>query len=261
MMHKLVVIQDAGTIGWTLFDDGEISMDNVLLCAFVSALMDFTVEMGSGNGTLRSADLGNYKISVSKRDNLVYVTVQDVYDNSAFILRMLNLVVSRYHKVLREVNMIVDRPSKEMLSIIETALTSAKFPRERLPMVESAVQEFFARTTAKVDTFFLADLDDGLIHMWRRVENQFVVKTLMELLAEVPFEKHWVGETYIGSKGGSRSRYGTYEGWFIWRMLASDYCILLRAFYSKTRKRELVAALEWLSGKISSIVEKEEPGN
>ncbi len=98
MIHKLVVINDAGTIGWTLYDDRDISLDNVLLCAFVSALMDFTTEMGSGSTELRSADLGNYKIAVTSHENLAYVAVLDIYDNNAFTAGMIKRVVTQYHE-------------------------------------------------------------------------------------------------------------------------------------------------------------------
>ena len=78
----------------------------------------------------------------------------------------------------------------------------------------------------------------------------------MELLSEVPFDKHWLGESIMKSNKGNSFDSGTYEGWLIFRINDTEFCLLLRAMYSYMDKPYVLDNLQELADAIVKEIDK-----
>ncbi len=252
VIHKFFVMNLDIGLGITLYDDGLIEINDILLNSFVQAMMNFTKEFGDPKGALREAEIGKYQLSILERDELVYVVIQDTYDNEPFTKKVLEKVLKKYHQFLRSIDF--SSPPLEMPKDIPELLQTMEFPREKMDVVNVSVNEFLTRSDGMIDTFFLADYDGGIIKIWKQPEKSTIITTMMELLSEIPFERYWIGETKLKKARDRPYWEGIHEGWFIWRIGLTDFCMLIRAFYTQKDKEKLVRDIEILEEQLNSIV-------
>ncbi len=245
-------MEEKSGLGITLFDDGTIPMNDILLTSFVRAMMSFTKEFGDPKGALREAEIGRYQLSILEKDDLIYVALQDTYDNEPFTRKILDRVISKYHELFRRWDF--SEPPRHNPDDIAELLQTMTFPEEKMSEIDVVVNEFLHRTNGFVDTFFMADYDGGIIKIWKQEADDNIVTTMMELLSEIPFERYWIGETKLRRSKDRPYWEGIYEGWLIWRVGITDFCILIRAFYSQNDKKKLVDDLEVLEDQLSSIL-------
>ena len=252
MIHKFIVMDLEIGSGLTLFDDGLIKINDVLLNSFVQAMMSFTKEFGDPKGALREAEIGRYQLSILERDDSVYVAIQDTYDNEPFTKKVIERVLKKYHQYFKSIDF--SSPPPNLPPDIPDLLKTMEFPESKIEIVNEAVNEFLTRSDGMVDTFFLADYDGGIIKIWRQPERETIIITMMELLSEIPFERYWIGETKLRRTKERPYWEGIHEGWFIWRIGLTDFCMLIRAFYTQKDKEKLVRDIEILEDQLTAIV-------
>lgn len=253
MIHKLILLDRNKSIGVSLFDNNQIDIQSDLLLGLVQALMLLGEEMGPHKGLLREAELGKYQIGILSVDHLAYIVLQDAYDSEPFTRRMLQGVINKYHSVFKIANFNQSLENEhEIKENVFNLLQTMKFPLRLLPKIQKNIDSFITDTSDICDTLLLADLDDGIIKVFSENNNtENVTKILMEILSEIPFERHWLGESKLMKSKLINSRYRTHEAWFIYRIGLTDFCLLGRAFYNPDDERDfLVNNIEILSKKI-----------
>ena len=80
-----------------------------------------------------------------------------------------------------------------------------------------------------------------------------IIRILLEILSEIPFERQWVGESKLREQMQVAST--PFEGWFIYRIGETDFCILGRAYYQHNVRDKLISELEILSKKMLRLIE------
>ncbi len=254
MIHLLLVLDREKSVGLEIYNDNTISFQSDLLIGLVQALMLLGQELGESKGPLREAELGDYQISILSRDHIAYIAIQDTYDSEPFTKRILDNVLIKYHEYFCTVNFNqkVDDES-EIRDTVTELLKTMKFPRALLPQLDSLIDDFNTSTNNVCDTLFIADLDDGIVHIWSGESNDPIIKILMEILSEIDPERTWIGESKLLSprpvKGQVKA--ATHENWFMIRIGTTDFCIMGRAYYSHGLESELLTKnMEILSEKI-----------
>jgi hypothetical protein len=244
------------TTGVQIYDNEFIEMDDILLISFMAALTKFSATMGDSKGALREAEIGQFQLSIIDKEELVYGIIHDTYDNEDFLGTIIQRVIDKYHSLFLswDYNTIIE--GDDIPADIPDLIRTKKFPTKILPVINAQVEDFLDKTPASIDCFFLADLDDGIINFFIEPSNSVIVKLLMELLSEVPFDKHWLGESVMKSNDGNSFETGTYEGWLIFRINDTEFCLLLRAMYSYMDKPHVLDNLQELSNAIIVEIDK-----
>ena len=244
------------TTGVQIYDNEFIDMDEFLLISFMAALTKFSATMGDSKGALKEAEIGQYQLSIIEREDLVYGIIHDTYDNEDFLGTIIDRVINKYHSlfVSWDYNQIIE--GDDIPGDIPDLIRTKKFPTKILPVINAQVEHFLDKTPASIDCFFLADLDDGIINFFIEPSKSVIVKLLMELLSEVPFDKHWLGESVMKSNDGNSFETGTYEGWLIFRINDTEFCLLLRAMYSYMDKPQVLDKLQELANAIVVEIDK-----
>ncbi len=256
MIHKLLVINMKTTTGVQIYDDEFIDMDEILLISFMAALTKFSATMGDSKGALREAEIGQFQLSIIDKEELVYGVIHDTYDNEDFLGSIIHRVIDKYHSLFMswDYNRIIE--GDDIPADIPDLIKTKKFPLDIIPTIKTKIDSFLDATPASIDCFFLADLDDGIIDFFVEPAKPVIVRLLMELLSEVPFDKHWLGESIIKTNEGNSFDSGTYEGWIIFRINDTEFCLLLRAMYSYMDKPQVLDNLQELADDIVKEIEK-----
>jgi len=256
MIHLLTVLNRQDSIGITLYDNKELKIQSDLLSGLVQALMLLGEEMGPVKGALREAELGKYQISILSVDHLAYVVVQDTYDSEPFTRKILENITDEIHDELLQSNFHMELPNRQQLrDKVKVMLQTMKFPMDLIEHVRDAIEEFQININSMADTILLSDLDDGVIEIFECQKNDTIVKLLMEILSEIPFERHWVGQTKMSSPLKVEGLSLENELWFIYRIGLTDFCIMGRAYYNTMVQRDqIVSSLEVLSDNISHLL-------
>jgi hypothetical protein len=243
LIHLLLLLDRKKSVGLTLYDNGNISLHADLLIGLVQALMLLGEELGESKGPLREAELGKYQIAILSHDHLAYVAVQDTYDSEPFTRRILESVIEKYHDnfVVSNLNFKLTNEFQVKNDVAEL-LRTMKFPMDMIPELNPLVNEFLIATNDICDTFMLADLDDGIVTTWKKPEREGIIKILMEILSEIPFEKSWIGETKLIDPIQIRDKTRSHEAWFISRIGLTDFCLMGRAYYNPGMERDMLAS-------------------
>ncbi|OLS28844.1 MAG: hypothetical protein HeimC2_04450 [Candidatus Heimdallarchaeota archaeon LC_2] len=254
MIHLLLVLDREKSVGLEIYNDRTISFQSDLLIGLVQALMLLGQELGESKGPLREAELGSYQISILSRDHIAYIAIQDTYDSEPFTKRILDGVVTKYHEYFRlaNFNQRID-DEEEIRETVAELLVTMKFPTELLPEILPLIDEFNSSTNNVCDTLFLADLDDGIVHIWSGDSNDPIIKILMEILSEIDPERTWIGESKLLAPRPieGQEKAATHENWFMIRIGTTDFCIMGRAYYSHGLESELLSKnMDLLSEKI-----------
>ncbi len=253
-----MLIDRKTSLGKTLFDDNKINIQSELLIGLVQALMILGNELGPAKGELREAELGKYQISILSKDRLAYVILQDTYDSEPFTRRMLEGILVEFHDIFMSLNFNLIIPEEENYKIrVEELLQSMKFPIHLMPEVERKIEIFNDQTNNICDALFIADLDDGIIKIFTEPTDVGIIKILMEILSEIPFERHWVGESKLRTPIHIDKEIKTHEGWFIYRIGNTDFCLLGRSFYAYKERDIIIDAIEVLSESILSVLKED----
>ncbi len=256
MIHQLLVIDRRKSIGLTLFDDGQLILQSDLLIGLVQALMVLGEEMGPVKGSLREAELGQYQISILSKDHLAYVAIQDTYDSEPFTRNLMEGVVDEYHTTLSKSNLHVQLKKEQLIKKgVVKLLTTMQFPVDKLEETRELIIDFVANHSVYVDALLLADLDDGIIDIILQPESERIIRLLMEILSEIPFERHWVGQTRLHKPLDNGQDVYDYELWMIYRVKDTDFCLLGRAYYRDEQERKrLISDLEGLTELIAGLL-------
>ena len=250
MIHLLLLLDRKKSIGIPLFDNGRVKIHADLLISLVQALMLLGDELGESKGPLREAELGIYQISILSKDDLAYVALQDTYDSEPFTRRIMEDVISAHHEFFDSLNLNYSSyVPPEIADSIANLLNTMKFPKELLPEIAYLINDFMIATHEVTDTFLLADLDDGIVKSYRDTGTDGIIKLLMELLSEIPFERQWIGESKLREPVMIGGSYKTYETWFLHRIGLTDFCFLGRAYYNRGFERDI------LTGKLEELAE------
>jgi hypothetical protein len=259
MIHKLFVIDRNKSIGVSLYiaDGNQLQIETELLIGLVQALMLLGEEMGPTKGGLREAELGKYQIGIMSKDHLAYVIIQDAYDSEPFTSRMLEGVINKFHDEFLKFSFRTDLPkSSPIRAEISKMLQTMKFPKQYLPKVKIAVDRFHKMTTAITDTLFIADLDDGIVSIITQpTKDENIIKLLMEILSEIPFDRHWIGESKLRNPKIIDGIEKTHEGWVIYRINDTDFCIMGRTYFNHGAEHDsLILSLESLTEEVARII-------
>jgi hypothetical protein len=251
------------SVGLELANDQTLNLQADLLVGLVQALMLLGEELGPAKGPLREAELGKYQIAILSRDHLAYVAVQDTFDSEPFTRRILESIIEKHHEYFMEANLNFKLKKEQIIKDdIKKLLQTMKFPVELLPQLGPSVEDFLIATNDICDTFMLADLDDGIVNIWKKPETEGIIKILMEILSEIPFERSWLGETKLIQPIVINNRKRTHETWFIHRIGLTDFCIMGRAYYNPGLERDLLASkLEEMSQSVLEVVMEAELNN
>ena len=256
MIHRLTVLDRIKSIGVTVFDNREIEVQPDLLIGLVQALMLLGEEMGPVKGELREAELGKYQISILSQDHLAYVAIQDTYDSEPFTSKILQNVIDKYHDFFRQSNFHTQLPNHEEI-IVEIAdmLETMKFPVDKIESVGKLINEFQLNINSVADTLILTDLDDGIVNIYQQPADNSIVRVLMEIISEIPFERHWIGQTKLKEAKIINNNSFTNELWLIYRIGLTDFCIMGRAYYNMYHEHDnILIGLDRLVEQISSIL-------
>lgn len=198
MIHRLLVVDRDKSVGVTLYDDDIIQFQADLLIGLSQALLLLGEELGKAKGDLKEAELGTYQIGIITRDHLAYVAVQDAYDSEPFTKRILDSVIKEFHPYFIKTNFNVKiKKFEQVKQRIAELLQTMKFPTHLIPLINPHIDQFMIRTNHIADCLFIADLDDGIVNIYEEPENENIIKLLMEILSEIPFERRWLGETKL----------------------------------------------------------------
>ncbi|MDH5403104.1 MAG: hypothetical protein OEY49_11480 [Candidatus Heimdallarchaeota archaeon] len=256
MIHLLLILDKKKQIGQTLFDNGIIKLQTDLLIGLVHALILLGEEMGQSKGALREAELGKYQIGILTQENLLYVVVQDTYDSEPFTRKIIQTIIDKFHPLLLEANLNYKIKNIEEISDeIANILITMKFPIELLDVIDATIEEFIKITNNIFDVLFLADLDDGIVKVWKRDNDDKLVKLLLEILSEIPFERQWIGSTRLLVPKIINQKEVTHEAWIIYRIGLTDFCILGRGYYIEEAREHFEEALNQLVISIYEILQ------
>lgn len=256
LIHRLILLDRDKSIGKTMFDDGTIDLQQELLIGLIQALMMLGESLGESKGLLREAELGDLQLAILTKDNLAYCVIQDTIDNEAFTRRLIDGVIDEFHQdfMTQSINRNYKNEEgiKERIKILLRTMT---FPSKMLEPVGVLIETFMNNTSHMLDTLFLADLDDGVVKIFRRSENRNIVKILTEILSEIHFDRQWIGESKLFTPvifGGDER---THEVWILHRIGITDFIIVGRAYYNPGLEREtLVTEIERLSDSIQNLL-------
>ncbi len=255
MIHYLFVVDTSKSVGFEAFNDQKYSLPSELLISLIQSILLLGKQMNAGDpkGELREVEIGNIQISSIEIDHIAYIVIQDTYDNEPFTKKTLGKVIDRFHQVFYEANFTYGIPNEEAIkSEIQDLITTMAFPMSCLPDIENILEDNF-RESPNVDTLLIADLDNGIVKIWREGEGQ-IIQLLMEILSEIPFERSWIGESRLISPKQFNSKKFNYEGWVIHRIGQSDFCVLGRAYYNAKDRDEIIETFERLSSSIDTII-------
>lgn len=249
-IHKLILLDRVKSIGITLYDTETIKFQSDLLIGLVQALMLLGEELGPSKGKLREAELGKFQLSILSKDHLAYILIHDTYDSEPFTRKLVNRVVDEYHEYFVEMNF--NRPPQGIDKVkVKTGqlLQSMKFPLDMLDEIQPYIDQFNIDTRYICDTLLLSDLDDGVISIFKQDDDQ-IVKILLEILSEIDFEKQWIGESKLRIPKEIMGEKRNFEGWFIFRLGLTDFCLLGRSYHVNSERDLLIRELEILSSNI-----------
>ena len=255
MIHRLIVYNQDDHKGVTLYDNEKVNLDSELLIRLIQSMVMLSEELGPSKGAIKETELGRYQIGIVTRDNLSYVIIQDQYDNEPYTSKILNHVIDRFHPKLLDIelddNYALNYEYKDRVSVL---IDTMKFPREIIPSIQPLIDSFQIKTHNICDTLFICDLDDGLVHIFDKPENDGIIAILLEILSEIPFSRQWLGESKLFSNN-NEDEIGTHEVWFIQRIGMTDFCIMGRAYYTPESERmNLVDKIEELTESIHQVV-------
>ena len=256
MIHRLTALDRTKSVGVTLFDNQELIVQSDLLNGLVQALMLLGEEMGPVKGELREAELGQYQISILSKDHIAYIAIQDTYDSEPFTSRILENIIDKFHPIFIKANFHREMENEEEIKAeIKEMLQTMKFPDEKIDAVRVLLRNFQLRTNSVADTLFLADLDDGIVEIFDVPEDRTIVRILMEILSEIPFERHWIGQTKLRRPVFINDNTFENELWLIYRIGLTDFCLMGRAYYNSLAEQDgLRDSLEQLVDQISSLL-------
>lgn len=255
MIHYLFVVDTSKSVGFEAFNDHKYSFPSELLISLIQTILLLGKQMDAGEpkGEMREVEIGDIQIASVELDNLAYVVIQDTYDNEPFTKMTLQKVISKYHVTFLQSNFYHGiRNEEEIKTNIEQLITTMAFPKSTLPKIDKLFKEIF-ESKPNVDTFVLADLDNGIVKVWREGEGQ-ILQLLMEILSEIPFERSWIGESKLRKPKKFDEEDFDYEGWIIQRIGKSDFCVLGRAYYNPNQRDDLIETFENLTNRIDIII-------
>jgi hypothetical protein len=236
-----------------------LKISTELLIGFIQALLLLGEEFGESKGDLEEVELGKYQISLMAQDHLVYVVIHDTFDSEPFTAGIIDRVINKYHHWFVNFNFNHDMDDEtDIFADIAQMLQTMDFPMDQLSHVAEFVDLFLTETNWITDTLLLSDLDAGIVKIYQEPKDDPIATKLMEIMSEIPFERHWIGETKL-FHGKEVNGMKDYEAWFIYRVGLTDFCILGRAFLAAYSERELlINRLEELTQQVLQIIIKNE---
>ncbi len=257
MIHLLLLIDRKKSVGLELFKDNTITFDSELLIPLIQSILLISQSFGNSKpkGELRELEIGDYQIGSYELDNLAYVIIQDTYDNEPFTKQILTSIINEFHD--KFLSMDFSREIQGLGSIKERIVeltTTMKFPTQVLQSFQYRIKELLTRVQG-VETIFLADLDDGVKHIWLRRENN-IITVLMEILSEIPFERSWLGEVRLFKPIEFNGISYTHEAWIIVRIGLTDFCILARGYFNQSFRDIMLSEFESLAEEFNEEILK-----
>lgn len=253
MIHLLFVLDRRKSVGAELYNTELFHYDAGLLVSLVQTILIMAQEIDGGEpkGEIRELEIGQYQIGVIEKDHLSYIFIQDTYDNEEFTKNVVDYIIDEFHSVFLQINFNFGLPNEKNIRMrISHLLTTMHFPEKLLPELDKHMNEISVRLPT-LDTLFLSDLDDGIIKLWQWGDEN-IVRILLTILSELPFERSWVGESRI-SFNDSRNLY-THEAWVIQRIGMTDYCLLARVKYVKDQRNNIIDIFEEVADIIQELI-------
>ncbi|RMG35130.1 MAG: hypothetical protein D6732_09870 [Methanobacteriota archaeon] len=257
MIHYLFVVDTSKSVGFEAYNDQKYSLPSELLISLIQSILLLGKQMDAGDpkGELREVEIGNIQISSIEKDHLAYIVIQDTYDNEPFTKKTLSNVIDRFHDDFLQSDFYRGIPNEEKIrEEIKNLITTMAFPKSALPEIEKVFEREF-KQMPNVDTLLIADLDDGIVNIWREGKGQ-IIQLLMEILSEIPFERSWIGESRLIAPKQFGTKNFQYEGWVIHRIGLSDFCILGRAYYNAPQRDDIIDLFERMSSEINTIIDR-----
>ncbi len=255
MIHLLLVLDMKKSVGVELYKDHTITVSTELLISLVQTvlLMGKELHAGKPKGELREVEIGEIQIATLEKDSLVYIIIQDTYDNEPFTKRILESVLEEFHHSFLKENFTHGLSNEfQVKEKIKSLITTMLFPTHLLEETGNIVYQMLNKVPA-MDTVFMADLDDGIIQKWAEGKGN-IIQLLMEILSEIPFERSWIGESKLLYPMQIDGVEYSHEAWLIHRVGLTDFCLLARVYYNISERDGILELFEMTTNEIHNLI-------
>ncbi|MCY3413730.1 MAG: hypothetical protein INQ03_18950 [Candidatus Heimdallarchaeota archaeon] len=242
MIHRLIVYNQESRKGLIVFDRQTVAIQNHLMVSLIDSMVILSKQLGKvEKGHLKEIEVGKYQISLLDNEGLTYIIIQGSYDNELFTRRILNIVVEKYHQKFLDLTFTKDLAYEDMYQDeLAKFIETLNFPDALLPIIDGYARDMLIRLNYSLDLLFLTDLDNGISKVFTEPEVETgIITLLMQILSEIPLEKAWLGEYKI-----PESNPEIYEGWIIFRIGLTEFCVIARGNYPQHDRDMIIDTVE-----------------
>lgn len=242
----LILYNRITSTGAILYKDNTLDMNPLLLLRLIKSLTLLSSEMDDqvtlSKGMLRELEIGSMQISILDHDDYSYVIAHDTLDNEIFARRILDLIISKFHKEFETIELCNElKINNDYKTELSQFLDTMSFPIDLIHELEPYFHSLICKFDFNLDTLILSDLDHGVVHQWLKPdEEDDITEVLLEILSEINVDKNWLAETSSvkESQEDGYNRPITHEFWLINKIEMTDFTIIARGFYDAKRDRD-----------------------
>ncbi len=236
-------------LGFDLYNDGTVKVEPSLLTGLVGALLLFTGSL-SQDFILKKVDIGSLSITVSTLHGLQYVCFSDYYDNHDYIKGKLEEIIAVVSTEIDPDNFLELNIDNKFDNTIRDIIFSKNFPIDIIPKSYEYLDAITINDDIYFENLLIADLNHGLVHSYSGDED--TARLLIELLAQLPFENNWTGE----SEKYMRNNKVVKECLLLSRIGRTDFFLLSKAIYKPSLYEEMVDQFNMFKEKLNDLIEE-----
>ena len=240
VIHQFIIYNRKASTGSLIFDDHTMKINMHYLMTMINSLNLLSADLDDDEekGALQEIELGEYQISIVDHDELYYIAIQDALDNEIYSRHIINNIIYQFHPTFSKMKLSSQLDfDNSFVDEISDILQTLTFPSSLFRTLQLHVDRFLGSLDFELDTFFLSDLDNGIVTQWMIPEENDVSNTLMEILSEMAIDKTWLAEVHYDAMPeiDSFNRPATAEFWVIQKVELSDFSIIARGYYIPKR--------------------------
>ena len=248
MIHKVIIMDQYSGLGFDLYNDYTVKVEPSLLTGLVGALLLFTGSL-SQDFVLKKVDIGSLSITVTTLHGLQYVCFSDYYDNHDYIKGKLDEVISIISTEIDPDNFLELQIDKNFEEDIKKIIFSEDFPMDIIPTSYTILDEITDNEDIYFENLLIADLNHGLVHSYSGDED--TARLLIELLAQLPFENNWTGE----SEKYMRNNKVVKECLLLSRIGKTDFYLLSKAIYKPSLYEDMLDQFNVFKESLNELLE------